>query len=616
MPTNFADWRSKPNVLTPDQILNVEMQDARARGDTQNVSYLKDEMSAENVPATFKVKAPDGSIINVNAPPGATEEQAIEFAAATWKPTPQKAAPLPQKAEAPSKGTYAGEGILRGIYDPFTGLAQGAYNLLPKKVQETGDKLNDFIAEKTGMLPKIGPKGFNQAIADNEANYAKRQGGGIDAQRIAGNVLSPINAALALKAPQAVGLTQRIVQGAGVGGAQSMAQPVTEGDYWQEKSKQGNVGAGVGGALPMIAAPIARAVSPKASVNPDIALLKSKGVNPTIGQTLGGWANTAEQKATSMFGVGDSIRSAREGARNQFNKAVLNDTVESVGGKVDDIGTAGVKQAGDIISRAYDDALSGLKGVTLDQTGKAQLTNLRGMASNMPDPTRKQFNRVLDNIVMKRMSPNQGMTAETFKLVESELGAKAAAYGKSMQASERELGDALFEAQNILRQQAARQNPTYADALSKANQAWAKLVRTEGAAKASSVSDGVFTPGQYLGSIKANSKSVRKRDFSRGTALGQDFAAAGQRVLGNTYPDSGTAGRMMPLLQGAGTYANPVLSIGGTLGGMVAYTPAVQKALVAAASKRGASAPFTAEQIRKLAPVLNPLAIGLLNSGP
>ena len=35
----------------------------------------------------YNVKAPDGSIIPVNAPEGATEQQAIEFAAATWKPT-------------------------------------------------------------------------------------------------------------------------------------------------------------------------------------------------------------------------------------------------------------------------------------------------------------------------------------------------------------------------------------------------------------------------------------------------------------------------------------------------------------------------------------------------
>lgn len=36
---------------------------------------------------TFRVKVPDGSIIPVNAPDGATELQAIEFAAKTWKPS-------------------------------------------------------------------------------------------------------------------------------------------------------------------------------------------------------------------------------------------------------------------------------------------------------------------------------------------------------------------------------------------------------------------------------------------------------------------------------------------------------------------------------------------------
>lgn len=531
------------------------------------------------------------------------------------EPTPGRYV-IEDDSPAPAKqGTFAGEGVLRGLYDPFTGLAQSAYNVLPKSVQKAGDRLNDFIADKTGLMPKIGPDGFNQAIAGNEADYQQRRGGGLDIGRIAGNVASPINAAIALKAPAAAGLAQRVVQGAGIGAGQSMAMPVTQGDYLTEKAKQGNIGALVGGVLPVVAGGVARMVSPKASVNPDVALLKSKGVDPTIGQALGGWANTTEQKATSMFGVGDSIRTAREGARNQFNKAVLNDVVESVGGKVDDIGTAGVKRAGDIVSGAYDDALKGLKGVTLDQTGKAQLANLQAMSANMPDTTRNQFNRIINNIVMKRMSPKQGMTAETFKLVESELGSKAAAYGKSMQASERELGDALMEAQNILRQQAARQNPVYAEGLQKANQAWAKLVRVEGAAKGSAVGDGVFTPGQYLGAIKSASKSVRGRDFSRGTALGQEFGAAGQRVLGNTYPDSGTAGRMIPMLQGAGAVANPALTLGGTAAGMAAYTPAVQRALVNAVSKRGASAPFTAEEIRRLAPVLNPLGIGLLNSG-
>ena len=35
----------------------------------------------------FNVNAPDGSIIPVDAPAGATEQDAIAFAAATWKPS-------------------------------------------------------------------------------------------------------------------------------------------------------------------------------------------------------------------------------------------------------------------------------------------------------------------------------------------------------------------------------------------------------------------------------------------------------------------------------------------------------------------------------------------------
>lgn len=521
-----------------------------------------------------------------------------------------KSAEKPSQPPRPQpRKTYPGEGMLRGVYDPFTGLAQGAYNLMPKSVQQAGNKLNDFLAEKTGLLPKIGPD-FNQAITQNEADYRQRQGGGIDAQRIAGNVISPVNAALALKAPQAVSLTQRIVQGAGVGGAQSMAQPVTQGDYWQEKSKQGNAGAVVGGALPLIAAPIARVVSPRASVNPDVALLRSRGVEPTIGQTLGGIPNKVEQKLTSALGVGDSIAAARHNAQSQFNRAVLNDTVESVGGRVDGVGHDGVRQAGDMVSRAYDDALQGLRGVTLDRNAITQMNNLQAMSRNLSDANQRQFDRVMRNVLGSRLSPNNGMAAETFKIVDSDLGKIAS------NVTDNELKNAFREAQGILRDTASRQNPEYARALRNADLAYAKLVRTEDAAKRSAVGDGQFTPGQFLGSVKSNAALVRGRDFSRGTALGQQLGEAGQRVLGNTVPDSGTAGRLLTMGQGAAALSNLPMTAGATLGGMAAYTPVVQRALVNAATRRGASAPFTAEQIRKLAPVLNPLAIGLLNSGP
>lgn len=59
-----------------------------------SVAEALEEIKAEEMKAgkvteslvTFKIKAPDGSILTVKAPDGATEEQAIEFAASTWKP--------------------------------------------------------------------------------------------------------------------------------------------------------------------------------------------------------------------------------------------------------------------------------------------------------------------------------------------------------------------------------------------------------------------------------------------------------------------------------------------------------------------------------------------------
>lgn len=59
----------------------------------------------------FNVNAPDGSIIPVDAPEGATEQDAIEFAASTWKPV---AAPtqseIPAARQAPGFMTQLGRG--------------------------------------------------------------------------------------------------------------------------------------------------------------------------------------------------------------------------------------------------------------------------------------------------------------------------------------------------------------------------------------------------------------------------------------------------------------------------------------------------------------------------
>lgn len=57
--------------------------------------------------ARFNVTAPDGSIIPVDAPAGATEQDAIAFAASTWKPAPAQSE-IPATRQAPSAMTQLG----------------------------------------------------------------------------------------------------------------------------------------------------------------------------------------------------------------------------------------------------------------------------------------------------------------------------------------------------------------------------------------------------------------------------------------------------------------------------------------------------------------------------
>lgn len=571
---------------------------------------------------------PDGT--NVEMPDKLTPELAARLKAlqAGQQAPQQEAQPVPTAQPATT-----GSKVARGMVDPIEGGAQLLYNVLPQGVQQAGDRFNNWLADKGIPLARIPEKdvsslvtgrgsGLNELVRQNEANYQSSRAAagetGTDWSRIAGNIISPVNVAAASRIPQAATMAGRVGIGAGTGAMFGAAQPVTSADFWTEKAKQAGLGAVTGGVMPAITGGIARVVSPKASVNPDLKMLREAGVKPTIGQTLGGAANWTEQKATSLPLVGDSIQSLRRKSIDQFNQSAINRAVAPIGGKVDDIGHQGIAKAGDMLSAAYDDALKGLKGVTLDNQAKAELLNLKAMAGNLPDPARNVFNRTIKNVVETRLSQKGGMAADTFKIVESELSKKAASYSGSASAGERELGDAFSEALRVLRDSAARQNPKYAEALQKANAGWANLVRVEGAGKAAALNEGVFTPGQLMGAVRQADKSVRDRATARGTALMQDLAGAGQRVLGNTYPDSGTVGRAALIGTGAAGMLNLPMTMAGLGGGAALYTRPIQNALVRMAASRPQSAIQAAQTVRNatpfLAPGIVPLGYGLLGA--
>lgn len=508
--------------------------------------------------------------------------------------------------------------------DPIDGGAQLLMHALPAGAAKKLTEANNWVADKTGIWAKIPEGGIDQQIAQDEAAYqtarraaqprdlssiiaGQQAAPGFDGWRLAGNVVSPVNLAAAARVPQAASLAGRMALGAAYGGGTAALSPVTQGDFASQKAGQVALGAVGGGVMPAVTGAVSRVLSPKAASNTNLQLLKDSGVQPTIGQTLGGNWNRAEEKLASLPIMGDMISNARGRAQNQFNSAAINRATGKVGQSVDDIGQDGVYQAGNKISAAYDDALSSLGPVQFDPQFAQQATQLQGMARNLVPDMQRKFDKTYQDVVVGRMSPNGTMLPETFKRVDSELGNISSQYGKSSVASEQEAGNAIKQLRTILQEQAARSNPSAAEKLQAANAAYANLVRVEGAAKSAKNNGGVFTPAQLNMAIQTADSSVRKRAVSRGTALMQDLGNAGQSVLGNRVPNSGTADRGMLGIGALSTgLYNPMIPAG-LLGGAALYTTPAQRLLVGAASARPQAAKAVAKALDKRAAMALPL---------
>lgn len=543
----------------------------------------------------YTLQGPDGKTYDIEGPEGATADQLAEFVQSQQTP---KASGLERFGE--------------GLLDPIHGGAQLLTKALPKRVVEAGNRLNNVIAENTGLVAPIPEGGVSQMVQEREQRLKSE---GIDWPRLAGNVASPVNLAIASRLPAAGVAASKITSGAVAGGVTGAMAPVEGDDYWGDKKRQIGVGALAGGLMPMFGGAISRAISPKASVNPDVKALTDQGVNLTFGQTLGGLPGRMEEKLTSVPFLGDSITNLRQKTMEDFNRAAINRAVAPLGEKIDDVGQEGVRKAGDMLSKAYDDAINKLKFVRYDQQFATDLSGLRQLATGLEPKFQKQFDKVLSEKFGSKLSPNGSMLGDSYKKVYSDIGKLASQYSGMENAAARDFGSALTQLHNLMRQQVSRGgNPEAASLMSAADQGWANLVRVEGAAKAAMNNSGVFTPAQLNMAVRQADSSVRDRATARGTALMQDLGGAGQRVIGNKIPNSGTIDRgLAGGGLGAAAIADPMIT-GSVLGaGLLGYTPLAQRALSASVSRRPEFAQPLAESVRKAFPFLIPVGAGLLN---
>jgi hypothetical protein len=406
-----------------------------------------------------------------------------------------------------------------------------------KAVEDTGRGLGQIVGLVT-------PEDVARARTQDAA--LMRTGAGVTGN-VLGYVGEAIPAGLAAggaTAGAAAGLGARLLTGGLSGGAQGYAAPyASPGEHVANTL----VGAGLGAALPGAGAAAGNVMKGLASA--DARALIEGGVRLTPGQLLGGAAKTVEDKLTSVPVVGGAIRRAQQRALDDFNRASVQKALEPIGEKLSKTAAAGyeaIQDGREAISKAYDRVLGQMSGRVDSQLTNGIARTLGNHINTLPDNLARKLMQTTDEDVLQKLGKGQLVDGKAVKEIISSLGNEIRAASASQDPAYRQLGKAYQAVQNDVKAMLKRNNSkALGEQLADADAAHARMLRVENAAARVGAQEGKFTPAQLRSATRAEDASYKKRGFSQGKALLQDWADAGQAALPSKVPDSGTAGRLM-----------------------------------------------------------------------
>lgn len=387
---------------------------------------------------------------------------------------------------------------------------------------------------------------------------------------------------------------------AALGAATGLMQPVAS-----DESRLTNtlVGGASGLAGQALANGLSRMLNPQTSKA--VTELMDEGVTPTPGQILGGMPQKVESAMESIPFAGQAITGAKGAVVDEFNQAAINRALGPINKTVSAIGHEGMRQAREAVENSYDDALALLPNVQIDPQFDSAIQQIRSVGSSLIPDRARQFEKILDDELVGRIGGQTQITGDLLHTIESQIKSKARQLLSTQGYDEQQMGTALNEVAKQVRELGARNSPEAAEALKKADAAFAMLVRLERAAGSQAAKEGIFTPTQLGSAVRGMDSSLRKVNIAQGEGLMQDLATNGRTVLGGNLPNSGTADRaaMMAILSGRGSPSD--------IAGMVAtggmYTDTGRKLLAAALTKRSPNTRAAGEFVRRLAP---PAAVG------
>lgn len=429
-----------------------------------------------------------------------------------------------------SEGTWAEkfhnirERIQVGETDPLWGMAQNFAHQMPGIPEE--------VTKGVDALVKAREAHYEKTLAPHGDTFLDR----LDGARLVGNLESSL-----LTPFRGGGLIKAVANGV----TDSYMQPnAADGSFAANKALDMGTGGVFGGVLHGAGSLIGSIINPKSANNIDLKTLLDSGVMPSVGQALGkdSWLNRAEQSLSSVPWLGDAIREVRQRGLETWNKATMDEALKPIGYKVTEGGHVGADDMKRATEKGYDWALGGVGDIPSDITHLNVLSGIQDRIDKL-GPLR----HLIDTPVSIDKAVNGDLTGSNFKtydksfrmLQQSLLGNKGDNAATAISHAAPIAGDLRMANRELL----DRVSPSSKSLLDDADLAYAGRKTVEKAMSNASSNGGVFTPSQLQTASRqaASDPSI----IAAGDGLLQNWADIGNRHIGNTVPDSGSAGRYM-----------------------------------------------------------------------